>query len=151
MNVFTAIGRLGRDAEVKYSADGKAITTFAVAVDDGFGDRKVTSWIDCALFGDRGPKISEYIRKGDRIGITGSIRLDNYKTRDGEDKSKIAMRVQDVTLLGDKREEAPQRGGGSGGSRGGAPQRERPQPATETPRDDFSDDDIPFVTAHSVW
>ena len=42
--------------------------------------------------------------------------------------------------------------GGSSGSRGGAPQRERPQRATEpAPMDDFSDDDIPFITAHSAW
>lgn len=132
MNVFTAIGRLGRDAEVKYTADGKPITTFAVAVDDGFGDRKVTSWIDCAMFGDRGPKISEYIRKGDRIGVTGSIRLDTYKTRDGEEKSKIAMRIQDVTLLGDKQ---------GGGQRSERPQRQE-QPAP--PGNDFNDDSIPF-------
>lgn len=141
MNVFTGIGRLGRDAETRYTEDGKPITTFAVAIDDGFGDRKVTSWIDCALFGDRGPKIAEYIRKGDRIGITGSIRLDTYKTRDGEDRSKIAMRVADVTLLGAKSEGSA----GSGGSRGGAPQRERPQRATDAPVDDFADDDIQFL------
>ena len=143
MNVFTAIGRLGRDAEVKYTPDGKAITTFAVAVDDGFGDRKVTSWIDCALFGDRGPKISEFIRKGDRIGITGSIRLDTYKTRDGEDKSKIAMRVQDVTLLGDKREAGGDRQQSSRPARQqSAPQRQAPQQSA--PVDDFDDSMIPF-------
>ena len=143
MNVFTAIGRLGRDAEVRYTADGKAITTFAVAVDDGFGDRKVTSWIDCALFGERGPKISEFIRKGDRIGVTGSIRLDTYKTRDGEDKSKIAMRVQDVTLLGDKREDGNDRQQPSRPARQqAAPQRQAPQ--RSAPVDDFAEDDIPF-------
>lgn len=140
MNVMNAIGRLGRDADVKYTADGKPITTFAVAVDDGFGDRKVTSWIDCAMFGERGPKISEYIRKGDRIGITGSIRLDTYKTRDGLEKSKIAMRVQDVTLLGDSRQDS-----GNGTPRGDGPattQRQAPAPAPAG--DNFSDDDIPF-------
>ena len=143
MNVFTAIGRLGRDAEVRYTADGKAITTFAVAVDDGFGDRKVTSWIDCALFGERGPKISEFIRKGDRIGVTGSIRLDTYKTRDGEDKSKIAMRVQEVTLLGDKREDSGDRQQPSRPARQqSAPQRQAPQQSA--PVDDFAEDDIPF-------
>ena len=133
MNSYNAIGRLGRDAEVKYTADGKPITTFAVAVDDGFGDRKVTSWIDCAMFGERGPKISEYIRKGDRIGITGSIRLDTYKTRDGLEKSKIAMRVQDVTLLGDKQGD---------GQRSERPQRQEPQ--QQAPAGDLDDGIIPF-------
>ena len=144
MNVFTGIGRLGRDAEIRYSADGKAITSFTVAIDDGFGDRKTTSWIDCALFGDRGPKIAEYIRKGDRIGITGSSRLDTFKTRDGEERSKIAMRVQDVTLLGDKREE-------SGG--GGRPANRQPRNTSgqQAPADNFDDDEIPFISGRGAW
>ncbi len=145
MNIFTGIGRLGRDAEVKYTQAGKAVTTFAVAIEEGFGDNKVTSWLDCVLFGERGEKLAEYIRKGDRIGVTGSIRLDTYTTRDGAEKSKIALRVADLTLLGDKREGQPNTGGGHGGSRGGAPQRQRPAPATQQPTDDFADDDIPFI------
>lgn len=42
----------------------------------------------------------------------------------------------------------PNQGGGSGGSRGGAPQRQRPEPATgsRTPVNDFADDDIPFIS-----
>ncbi len=142
MNVFTGIGRLGRDAEVKYTQAGKPVTTFAVAIEDGFGDNKVTSWLDCAMFGERGEKLAGYIRKGDRIGVTGSIRLDTYTTRDGAEKSKISLRVADVTLLGDKREGQPSAGGGHGGSRGGAPQRQRP--AQQQPMDDFQDDSIPF-------
>lgn len=43
----------------------------------------------------------------------------------------------------------PNQGGGSGGSRGGAPQRERPAPATAAQNDgDFADDDIPFLSNH---
>ena len=147
MNIFTGIGRLGRDAETKYTQAGKPVTTFAVAIEDGFGDNKVTSWLDCAMFGERGEKLAGYIRKGDRIGVTGSIRLDTYTTRDGAEKSKISPRVADVTLLGDKREGQSNTGGGHGGSRGGAPQRQRPAPATQQPTDDFADDDlgIPFI------
>lgn len=42
------------------------------------------------------------------------------------------------------------RGGGSGGSRGGAPQRERPQRATDQPNDGF-EDDIPFISRHGAF
>lgn len=126
MNVFTGIGRLGRDAEVRHTQAGKPITTFAVAIEDGFGDNKTTTWIDCAMFGERGEKIASYIRKGDRIGVTGSIRLDTYTTRDGVEKSKVALRVQDVTLLGGK-QDAP-----------------RTQRQAEPAVDDFEDGSIPF-------
>ena len=136
MNVFTGIGRLGRDAEVRHTQAGKPITTFAVAIEDGFGDNKTTTWLDCAMFGERGEKIASYIRKGDRIGVTGSIRLDTYTTRDGVEKSKVALRVQDVTLLSGKqdRQDAPRqpRAGGTG--------------PVEHASDDFGDDidSIPF-------
>ncbi len=45
----------------------------------------------------------------------------------------------------------PERGGGHGGSRGGAPQRSRQPVANPAPADDFGDDDIPFITNRSAW
>lgn len=129
MNSCNFVGRLGRDAEVRHTQAGKPITTFAVAIEDGWGDNKTTTWIDCAMFGDRGEKIAGYIRKGDRIGVTGSIRLDTYTTRDGVEKSKVALRVQDVTLLGGKQD-------------GGQRTQRQAQPEPEV--DDFGDGGIPF-------
>ena len=133
LNVFTGIGRLGRDAEVRHSKAGTPITTFAVAIEDGWGENKTTTWIDCAMFGERGEKIAGYIRKGDRIGVTGSIRLDTYTTRDGVEKSKVALRVVDVTLLGGKQDaprSEPRPSGGTG--------------PVEHTSDDFDGQDIPF-------
>ena len=129
MNIFSGIGRLGRDAEVRHTSAGKPVTTFAVAIEDGFGEHKTTTWMDCSMFGERGEKVAGYIRKGDRIGVTGSIRLDTYTTRDGVEKSKVALRVADITLLGSK-------------SDGGQRTQRQAQPEPEV--EDFSDDDIPF-------
>ena len=129
MNIFSGIGRLGRDAEVRHTSAGKPVTTFAVAIEDGFGDNKTTTWMDCAMFGERGEKVAGYIRKGDRIGVTGSIRLDTYTTRDGVEKSKVALRVADITLLGSK-------------SDGGQRTQRQAQPELEV--DDFEDTEIPF-------
>lgn len=129
MNIFTGIGRLGQDAEVRHTSAGKPVTTFAVAIEDGFGERKTTTWMDCSMFGERGEKIAGYIRKGDRIGVTGSIRLDTYTTRDGVEKSKVALRVADITLLGGK-------------SDGG--QRTQRQAQPEPEGDDFGADFVPF-------
>lgn len=129
MNSCNFVGRLGRDAEVRHTSAGTPVTTFAVAIEDGFGERKTTTWIDCAMFGERGEKVAGYIRKGDRIGVTGSIRLDTYTTRDGVEKSKVALRVQDITLLGGKSD---------GGQR--TQRQAQPEPAA----DDFDDTAIPF-------
>ena len=133
MNVFTAIGRIGRDAQTRFTQGGKPVTGWSLAVDSGYGDNKTTTWVDCALWGERGEKIAQYITKGAQVGVTGEIG-----TREHEGKTYVTLRVSDVTLLGG-------RGEGSAGSRGDAPQRQRPgRTADKQSMDDFGDDSIPF-------
>lgn len=143
MNVFTAIGRVGRDAQTRFTQAGKAVTGWSLAVDKGWGDNKTTTWFDCSLWGDRGEKLADKILKGDRLGVTGEIG-----TREHDGKTYVTLDVREVTLLSAK----PQEGNtSSSGARGGAPKRERPQRATSVPADDFADDDIPFVTNRSTF
>lgn len=121
MNNFSAIGRLGRDAEMRYTQGGKAVLGFALAVDKGWGDRKQTVWFDCSLWGDRGEKLAEHLKKGDRIGVTGE-----FGTREHDGKTYLTLDVRDVTLLGGKPATKPAQSS---------------QPRNDGP---FPDDDIPF-------
>lgn len=136
MNVFTGIGRVGRDAELKYTQGGDAILRFSVAVDSGYGDKKTTVWLDCAMFGKRGEKLAEYIKKGDRIGVTGELGV-----REHEGKTYIQLRLNDLTLLGEKKADT-----GNGG-------RSRPAPSAGPTGGDNPppDDDIPFITNQGRW
>lgn len=144
MNNFSAVGRIGRDAVTRFTQTGKAVTGWALAVDRGFGDNKQTVWLDCTLWGDRGQKLAEHIRKGDRLGVVGEIG-----TREHDGKTYVTLDVKDVTLLGGKQEG---QSGGTSSRRGGQEQRERPQRATDNaPRDEFESDDIPFVTMQGGW
>lgn len=128
MNNFTAIGRVGRDAVTRHTSGGKAVTGWSLAVDKGWGDNKQTTWLDCSLWGDRGQKLAEMIRKGDRLGVSGEIG-----TREHDGKTYVTLDVRDVTLLGDKN----------------APRGETKQPTVRQKNqgvpDDFDDSDaIPF-------
>lgn len=123
MNSFQAIGRIGRDAVVRHTASGKAVTGWALAVDSGWGDNKQTVWMDCSLWGDRGTKLAEYITKGSQLGVSGEIG-----TREHEGKTYITLNVRDVTLIGGNRESAPA----------------KPKPAPQPEPGGFEDDDIPF-------
>lgn len=129
MNNFTAIGHIGSDAVTRFTQGGKAVTGWPLAVSKGWGDNKQTVWLDCALWGERGQKLAEMIRKGDRLGVAGEIG-----TREHDGKTYVTLEVREVTLLGEKRQEtsAPAKS-----SRGATPS--RPEPA-----DDFADDDLPF-------
>ncbi len=135
MNVLNAIGRVGRDAVVRYTQAGKAVLSFPLAVDDGWGDNKTTTWLDCSLWGDRGEKLAEHITKGSQLGVTGSIG-----TREHDGKTYVTLRLADVTLVGGK----PQ----SGDAKSGAPQQRSQRPQRQAPQkatmDDFQDSEIPF-------
>ena len=140
LNVWTFTGRLGRDAEQKYLPNGTAVTEFSVAVDVGFGDKKTTLWPRCAMFGDRGAKVAQYLLKGQQVGVSGSVNLREWTNKDCETKTSLEVRVSELDLIGSK---------GDGEQRQ-APQAERPQaqdqsaPAKKKPYFDDMDDDIPF-------
>lgn len=141
MNVCNFIGTIGRDGELRFLANGTAVLQWSIAVNSGYGEKQVTTWINCALFGKRAESVEVYVRKGQRIGVTGEISLRPYQ-KDGVDKTSLELRVNDVTLLGNK--DAQQ-------SQEGAPQAQRKQTAsTGGGFDDMQDDkpwddiDVPF-------
>lgn len=129
MNNCSFVGRVGRDAVVRYTQGGKAVTGWALAVDRGWGDQKQTVWLDCSWWGERGTKVSDFIKKGDRLAVTGELG-----TREHEGRVHVTLDIRDVTLLGSKPE-------------GQQPARQAPPKGRATPPDsydDFGDSEIPF-------
>ena len=107
MNVFNAVGRVGKDAEVRFTPAGDAIAGWSLAVTHGYGKSEGTTWLNCSLFGKRGEALAQYITKGSQVAITGEILLNTYKGKDGTEKSSLECRVNNVTLLGSKAEAKP--------------------------------------------
>jgi single-strand DNA-binding protein len=102
MNVLNAIVNLGgKDAEVKYTQGGDAITQFSVALQSGYGEKQVATWLSCSLWGERGTKVAPFLLKGTRIGITGELTNRKYM-KDGAERYSLELRVSDITLLGSK-------------------------------------------------
>lgn len=97
MNSYTAIGRVGRDAEVRHTANSETVAGFSVAVDSGYGAKKQTLWFDCSVWGKRAESLAQYIKKGDRIAVQGELG-----TRQHDGKTYLTLRTSDVTLLGEK-------------------------------------------------
>lgn len=123
MNNFSAIGRIGRDAQTRFTQSGKAVTGWSLAVDRGWGDNKQTIWLDCSLWGERGQKLETHLVKGAQVGVTGEIG-----TREHDGKTYVTLDVRDVTLVGGRPAEA---------------RNERKPTSKSAPADDFNDD-IPF-------
>lgn len=106
MNYGHFAGRLGRNADLRQTPDGKPVCNFVLAVDTGYGDRNETLWIDCTLWGERGEKLAPYLEKGKAVTVSGDVGLRTFQKRDGSTGASLTCNVQRVTL----------QGGGNGGS-----------------------------------
>lgn len=127
MNYGHFSGRLGRDAVTRTTPGGKEVCNFSIGVSVGYGEKKETLWIDCALWGERGKKLAQYLTKGSAVSIAGEVGIRSFEGKNGH-QSVLTCNVQAVTLIGGgERKEA-------------APPAEKPAPAAQP---DFSDD-IPF-------
>lgn len=133
------IGRVGKGGASIKAVRDRTVLAFSVAVNVGWGQNEQTLWFDCSLWGQRGEKLAEHINQGDQIGVTGSL-----STRENDGKTYLKIDVQDVTLIGGKRDDNPARSEGrsSGGRAQQAPS--NPQYQEGTTSDDFDDTDLPF-------
>jgi single-strand DNA-binding protein len=107
MNVYTFTGNLARDAKINSTEKGDSVGSFSVGVKSGYGDKAVTNWINCSLWGKRADSLAPYLMKGQGVAISGELSLRKYKSKDGSDGASMEVRVQDVTLIGSKEDRAP--------------------------------------------
>jgi single-strand DNA-binding protein len=105
MAVGTLVGRLTRDAELKYTTAGLAIASFAVATDTRVkkGDQWVDepSYWDVSMFGKSAENLNQYLTKGKLVSVFGEIRIETWE-KDGVRHSKVKMSANSLTLLGSK-------------------------------------------------
>lgn len=104
MNSWNFTGNLGQDCRAG-NVGGTAVVNFSVASSSGYGDKKVTTWVDCALWGNRATALQQYLTKGQKVAITGE-----HGTREHDGKTYTTCRVDNVTLIGDK-QDSQQSGG----------------------------------------
>ena len=72
MFVGTLVGRLGKDAEAKTAASGNLYTRLSVPSDHGFGDKKVTTWVEVTVLG-KSAEFAGKLVKGDRVAVYGEV------------------------------------------------------------------------------
>ena len=161
INKVILIGNLGRDPEVRYTANGAAICNVTIATSRNWKDKtsgerqEETEW-HRVVFNDRLAEIAgEYLRKGRPVYVEGRLKTRKWTDKDGVEKFTTEILADQMQLLGSREGGGGAPGGddgGEGGSRGAA---ERPAPARSAPAAskpapksstgfDAMDDDIPF-------
>lgn len=139
VNHVVLIGRLTRDAELKYTSGGMAVCKFAIAVNKRRkqGEQWVdeASFFDIVLWGKAGESLNQYLVKGKQVAVEGELHQNRWD-QDGQPRSKVEIMANNVQLLG-----------GDKNTQGSAPDaRNSPSRASESDLDsppDF-DSDLPF-------
>lgn len=102
MNKVTIVGTLGRDPEVKFSQEGKAICTLSVATNESVknGDKweKKTDWHSITLFGKRAETAGQYLSKGSKVAIEGKLQTRSWE-KDGKKQYKTEVFVSEIEFL----------------------------------------------------
>ena len=106
MNSFQFTGNLGNQAEQRYTGNGDSIVSFSVAVKSGYGDKAITTWVRCSMFGKMGESVLPYLTKGALVGVSGELANREYTDKEGQKRSILEVRVNDLTLLGGKPEQS---------------------------------------------
>lgn len=96
MNSVNLVGRLGDDPEIRYTQDGTAIATFSLAVSRG---RDETDWVDVTCWEQQAETVSQYVRKGHLVAVSGRLRQEKWETDAGEKRSKLGVVAQRVDFL----------------------------------------------------
>ena len=84
MNHVQLIGRLTKDVNLRYTQSGKAVASFGIAVDDGYGENKTTDYLNIVVWGKAAETCGNCIAKGSKVGISGKIKTRSYEDKDGK-------------------------------------------------------------------
>lgn len=96
---ITIAGNLGRDPELKYIGDGKAVCDFSVAV---AGWQDSTTWFKVTAWGKLAEVCNEYLHKGKQVLVVGEVKASAYLGKDGEAKASLEITAREVKFLGSK-------------------------------------------------
>ncbi len=103
LNSIVIVGRLVKDADLRVTASGLAVSSFSIA--SNYRKKSGEEWVDaasfieCSLFGKTAEAVQKYMTKGKQIAVQGSIRQDRWE-QDGQNRSKIVIIADNVQLLG---------------------------------------------------
>jgi single-strand DNA-binding protein len=144
VNKVILIGNLGKDPEVRYMPSGGAVTNVTIATSESWKDKQSgeqqerTEWHNVVFFNRLAEIAGEYLKKGSKVYVEGSLRTRKWQDKEGKDRYTTEIVAGEMQML-------DSRGGGGGA----APRREESEGnwqkggAVAEPAGDF-DDDIPF-------
>jgi len=106
MNSINLTGRITKDLELKYTSNNKPVCEFNLAV-NRIGQEQA-DFITCQVWNGQAENLTKYQGKGSLVGIIGSLRVDKFQDKDGNNRYKNYVLVSNIEYLGAKKEENAQ-------------------------------------------
>ncbi len=106
MNKVFLIGNLTKDPDVRTTATGKKVVSFSLAIRDGkdASGNEVTQYFNCTAWEKLADIIDQYVKKGHKIAINGSLKNRSWDGPDGVKKYATDILATDIELLTSKAE-----------------------------------------------
>ncbi|CAI8352799.1 single-stranded DNA-binding protein [Porticoccaceae bacterium] len=167
VNKVIIVGNCGQDPETRFMPSGGAVTNLSIATSESWKDKNTgdqqerTEWHRVVFFNRLAEIAGEYVKKGSKLYVEGSLRTRKWQGQDGQDRFTTEVVASEMQMLDSR---GGQQGGGFDQSQGGggyqqsapqqsqqqapqqsAPQQSQQQPSQQqAPQDGAFDDDIPF-------
>lgn len=133
LNKVILIGRLGREPELRYMANGEAVCNFSVATSESWKDKngqlqEATEWHNVTMYRKLAEIAGKYLKKGSQVYLEGKIQSRKYQGKDGIERTAYEIIANEMKMLG--------------GNSQATQEQPKQQQATAAPVEDI--DDVPF-------
>lgn len=154
INSVVLVGRMTKDAELRYTSSNVAVATFTLAVNRSFknqnGEREA-DFINIVMWRQQAENLASWAKKGALVGIEGRIQTRNYDNQQGQRVYVTEVVAENFSLLESRSvREGQGQSGGYSAPNNQAPTQSTPDfsrqenPFGQTNPMDISDDDLPF-------
>lgn len=104
LNKITLIGNVGSDPEMRYTPNGKAVTSFRMATNYRYmgsdGERKEeTEWFRVSVWGKQAESCNQFLSKGRRVYVEGRLHSSSWEGQDGQMRTSLEVSANRVIFL----------------------------------------------------
>lgn len=139
VNKVILVGNLGKDPDVSYLPSGDAVANITIATSESWKDKNTgekqeqTEWHRVVFYGRLAEIAGEYLRKGSKVYVDGSIHTRKWQDREGQHRYSTEIKASTMQMLDSRGDTAPSQ----------APATRQSAPTNAPAAPDY-DDDIPF-------
>ena len=141
VNKVIIVGNLGNDPETRFTTSGAAVTNISIATSEKWKDKNTgqpqekTEWHNITFFGKLAEIAGEYLKKGSKVYVEGSLTTEKWQDKDGNDRYTTSVKARDMQMLDSR---------GESTATSQAPQASAPQVNQVDNSQVSFDQDVPF-------